>query len=585
MNGGRGPIRWWAGDPRVQAALNALLAGPRGVDREPGAVIQSNAHRTLLEVLVPLGNDRDPERRRIVLKTHHVATGRHRLRNAVKRRLGRSAARREWQALTALHAAGVPVPRPLAYGRLPSGDELVAFEFIEGATLRDRFADADAATRAQLVANLGASLQRLHAGGLIHGDLHLGNLRARAETDEIVLLDLQRVRRAQAPGDRLRDLASLELSLLRANWPAADRATLRRVLAGGPAPGPAFDAALRRFAADHLRGRARRRLRPGHGFERVCAGRRVGLRDRSLSEAALLEVLERAERSPSRRVRRAGRGWISEIEIGGRAVVVKWREAGAFVDRLAAVWRGSAAARAFRLGQRARLLLEYTARPLAYLDARSAGLPGACWLVLERVGDVDLDEHCPPTAPAGRALACALGDWLADLHALGLGHDDLKGSNIRLRPTGVEGGGVGVDVGGARGSRSGESDAMPQGSAVPVSQPRFWLVDLEDLRGPGELGDEARLLALAQLNASIPDARLDPEARGAALTRYLARLPFESAELDFQRVRAEVARRSVARAHRWRGEGCAADAAGIGEGPGTLDGPGDQPVVTVSQRK
>ena len=78
---------------------------------------------------------------------------------------------------------------------------------------------------------------------------------------------------------------------------------------------------------------------------------------------------------------------------------------------------------------------------------------------------------------------------------------------------------------------------------------------------------------------------LDPEARRGALARYLARLPFASAELDFERVQAAVARRSVARAHHWRGEGCAAQAAGVAEGPGALAGPGDQSVVTVSQRK
>ncbi len=537
MRRARAPIVWWAGDARVQSALSELLIRSEVAGREPGTQIESNVRRTLREVLVQLGGDSHPEPLRIVLKTHHVGTGRHRLREAIKRRIRRSPARREWQALTALRAAGIPVPRPLAYGRLASGDELVAFEFIEGLPLRDRFAEADAPARAGLVSKLRSTLARLHASGRIHGDLHLGNLRACADTDEIVLLDLQRARLARAPSDRLRDLASLELSLLRAGWPAAERAALRRELAGGPELGPAFDAALRRFAADHLRGRARRRLRPGRGLEQVHAGRRSGLRDRSLPEEALLRLLEHAEQSPSQRARRGGRGWIAEAEIDGRAVVVKWRASGGLLDRMTARWRGSAAARAFGNGQRVQLLLACTARPLAYLDERSAGLPGACWLVLERAGDVDLDAHAPPTPRAGRELARAFGDWLADLHALGLGHSDLKGSNIRLRPAAQE-------------------------PAATASPPRFWLVDLEDLSGPGAQSDEARLTALAQLNASIPDAHLDPGARREALAHYLARLPFASADLDFERVKAAVARRSLARAHRWRGEGCAADELG-----------------------
>lgn len=534
---GAGSIVWLAGDERTQTVLSELLAA----ELAPGTTIQKNARRTLREVVVRGVGDPDP--RRIVIKTHHLATGRHRLREGLKRRLGWSPARREWRALVELHAAGVPVPRPLAYGRLASGDELIAVEFISGTPLRERFARAEETTRNRLVANLSSTLARLHAMGHVHGDLHLGNLRARADTDEIVLLDLQRLRPARRHSDRLRDHASLELSLLRAEWPAAQRATLRRNLAVylrmDPSERADFDAALRRFAADHVRGRARRRLRAGRGLEQVCAGRLRGLLDASLSQQELLRLLDRAERSPARLARREGQAWIAEGEIAGRAVIVKWRAGRGLAQRLVACARGTSAARAFRQGGREQLLLARSARPLAYLEERSTGLPGATWLILECVGDVDLDAYRPSTPAAACALAQGLGDWLADLHALGLGHADLKGSNLRLRP------------------------------GVAESPPRFWLVDLEDLHGPKELGDEARLKALAQLNASIPDAHFGPDARLAFLARYLARLPFTDRQLEFERAKTEIVRRSLARGHRWRGEGCAEP----------------QSVVTVSQRK
>ena len=73
---------------------------------------------------------------------------------------------------------------------------------------------------------------------------------------------------------------------------------------------------------------------------------------------------------------------------------------------------------------------------------------------------------------------------------------------------------------------------------------------------PARQRDEARLTALAQLNASLPDEHFDCAARDAALARYLARLPFEDPRLDLEGARHELARRSLARAHRWRGEGC-----------------------------
>jgi len=539
-------IRWRAGDRRIQMALAERPAAAF----EPGATIQTNRRRTLHAVVLGVEDAGDDnregsrDRRRVLLKTHHLATGRHRLREAIKRSLRRSPARREWRALVALQAAGVPAPRPLAYGRLASGDELIALELVEGVALRERFANADAATRDRLVANLSATLARLHASGHVHGDLHLGNLWARSGTDEIVLLDLQRLRRSADKAARLRDLASLELSLLRAEWPAAAREAVREKLAALvphalEARGD-FIAALQNFAADHVRGRMRRRRRPGRGLERVRVERRCGLRDESISESELLRLLERARESPTRRTRRGGESWIAEAELGAKAVVVKWRAEGGLGRRFLARLRGTSAARAFGRGLREQRLLARSARPLAWLEQRLAGLPGESWLVLERVGEFDLDAYRPADPAEARGLARELADWLADLHSLGQSHADLKGSNLRIRPA--------------------ASDAEP---------PRFWLVDLEDLRGPEALGDEARLTALSQLNASIPDAHFGPDARREMLARYLARLPFEDAKLQLEPASAEIARRSLARRHRWRGESCAAG----------------HSVVTVSQRK
>lgn len=529
-------IAWQAGDGTIHAAVIARL----DCDPTTGTLIQSNDRRTLRELDPALTPDRAPDRephtsddadrldadrpRRIVTKTYHLATGRHRLREALKRRLGRSPAEHEWRALVVFHAAGLPVPRPLARGRLASGDELLAVEHIAGSPLRDRFADAaaDAELRGRLVAELASILERVHASGWVHGDLHLGNLHVRAGSDEIVLLDLQRARRARGDADRLRDLASLELSLLRAGWPAELRAGLRERLS----PGAAFDLALRRFAADHVRGRARRRLVSGRTYEPVRMEDLRGRIERSIPEAALRELVGTASLDPERRLRRAGRTWVCDGTLAGRLVVVKGYAAERGLRLLADAVRGTRAARAFERGAREQLLLARSARPLAYLEQRSRGLPGQSWLVLERVGDVDLDAHRPSTPRAAIALARFVGDWLADLHALGWHHADLKGSNLRLAPS-------------------------PDGETPP----QLWLVDLEDLAGPVRLDDDTRLSALAQLNASLPAAHFGPEARGEALARYCARLPFTRAALDFAGARQEIARRSLARGHRAQIEG------------------------------
>lgn len=516
-------IAWLAGDPDVRTAIEAELAGG-GLAR--ALSLASNRRRSVyvLEVegaQATAGGPPDaPSAARagpVLLKVHHLATGRHRLRERIKRLLGRSPARREWRALRMLAAAGIAVPRPLAYGRLPDGDELLAETFVAGRPVAEAFDDADDGLRGRLVAAIARAVERLARSGFVHGDLHLGNLRVDASGDTVVLLDLQRARRSRSRRARLRDRASLELSCLRAGWPGASHLALRRALGDEPD----LAAALVRLARDRSRGRRRRAVGPGRAFASVRRSGFVGVREQTLDDAALAALIARAGESDARATRRGGRTFVTPLALGDRRLVVKHSAGGSLGRRLAAAVRGTPARRAFEAGLRDRALLGQAARVVAWLEANELGLPGESWLVLEQVGAFDLDRHRPASSEAADRLACALGEWLAALHAVGFDHRDLKGSNLR--------------------------------GDTADGRPRFWLVDLEDLHGPGRLGDDARLSALAALNASIADEDLPAGARLAALERYVSLLPFERPGLDLERARRELDRRSRARAHRYRG--------------------------------
>ena len=104
----------------------------------------------------------------------------------------------------------------------------------------------------------------------------------------------------------------------------------------------------------------------------------------------------------------------------------------------------------------------------------------------------------------------------------------MKGSNLRITP----------EPDGTEATRLGEA------------RPRFFLLDLEDLTGPAPIPIEARLTALSQLNASLPDEAFDDRARLAALEAYAARLPFDE---PLERVARRIIEKSRARAHRWTG--------------------------------
>ncbi|MAG33472.1 MAG: hypothetical protein CL908_21555 [Deltaproteobacteria bacterium] len=511
---GRG-IVWLGGDPALHSMLEPLFAA----GLSPATRIHHTPRRTVHRIV--LDRESPAAVATLAVKIHAAGAGAHPLREWLKRGVGRSAARREWLALRFLDKAAVRVPAPRAWGRLASGEEIVVADFVESRSLAEAFDEAPEAERAGIMETLARAIEALHAAGLRHGDLHLGNLGL--ADGELVFFDLQGARALRGAGDRLEDLACLWLSLARRGWSPTWRNRLRERLGLGRE----FDAAFRRFLRDHLRGRTRRVLRPGRRWAETRVGTLRGLSDQAFDRSTLGKLLLALDEAQDGDDRRGGRTRVVEAEAGDRLVVVKRVAAGtlrrAFGDRL----RGTSAARAFRAGQRHALIGDHAALPLAFLEERRLGLPRQSWLILEKVGSEDLDRLTLETPEAAHQLARDLAAWLAEMHAWGLGHRDLKAGNLRVQ-------------------RDGESN-------------RFFLIDLEDLNGPRGLSDDARLTALSQLNASLADEQFDIEARLAALAVYRERLPFEAPHGQSAR---EIARRSHARAHRWRGEGCRAAQSG-----------------------
>lgn len=505
-------MRWSQGDPALRRALDEALATP------PAEAVADSHRRRVWRL--------DASGRSVLVKQFRVGSGRHPIRERWKARIGRAPADREWRALAALHAAGLPVPEPLALGALPDGDRLLALTWVDGvpceAALR---AAAPAARRALLVA-LGRLVARLHAAGWVHGDLHPGNLLVRGGTP--VLLDWQRARRTRSDAARARDLARLEHALA-ALVPLADRVRLRAAALGLARPFPpaarralcAAGAAADRRAEDFARGRTRRLERPSRQVAAVRLGARCGLRLRSLDPDALDALLAAhaaaLAAADARVLKDDDRARVTAHRAGGRALVVKeapWRGLG---RALADVVRGSAARRAWRAGHGLALRRIGVARPEAWLERRRAGVPVRSWVVLEDVR---------PGAPAAFALAAgfaarevldALAGLLVDLHRHGVDHGDLQGTHVYLR-------------------------REPLGLTAR-------LIDLEAVRFRRRLPEGRRILALAELNASLPDAFSNAD-RCRSWRRYARALPFAGGA---DAARERVVRASLARRHRWTG--------------------------------
>lgn len=152
------------------------------------------------------------------------------LRRIVTGRLRQSTASREWNAILALIAAGIPVPVPVAFGQdIFRGVERRSFLVLEeapGQSLESwlpahwrRDATGPACRRQQeLVRSLAQQVAAFHAAGFVHRDLYTSHIFLRTGADDqppaFTLIDLQRVFRPRWRRTRwvVKDLAALRFS-------------------------------------------------------------------------------------------------------------------------------------------------------------------------------------------------------------------------------------------------------------------------------------------------------------------------------------------------------------------------------------
>lgn len=351
-------------------------------------------------------------------------------------------ARREAEALREAQRRGIPVPELLGVG-----PDWVSMRFIEG-WVADRD-DLEAILRA---------VERMHARGMLHGDLHLGNLRRSSNASApLVFLDLQRSHFARRlpSWSRHRELGFLAYSL------------------GDPLP-HALRSVARwrdRRARVHLRSRARRCVIESSQFTQLEMNGWRGFQRREVAARELKRALSLAtSNGTGAELLKAHRS--QQLYRVGPWILKRHRRSR---DARAAWLAGS--------GLRARGIA--CARALAWLGP---------WLVMEDAGPTVSDwvdrelgpGYRPEVGAEAEELALALGDLLAGLHRKGIYHADLKANNIAWRPG---------------------------------SNPR--LLDYRRVAFDRSLTRRRRIKNLAQLNAALPD-RVDGRLRERAFSRYLA---------------------------------------------------------------
>lgn len=390
-----------------------------------------------------------------------------------------TAARREFDHARRLAQCGVPAICPIAWGqwRTPLGvwDHFLITEAVTGtmslAGLAERLAAPDErGGRLSLAGRLAVGLARLcaacHRAGVVHDDLHSGNVLVRCDdledehtVPELLLVDVPNLR-WRSPLDWPASRASLVMvcadwweraaPVLRWRfWRAYRRARPELPLADAKVAAGQIITRARDYACGVMLGRDKRCWRNNRDYHALATPRArahalvavdaASLRNFADEPAALLRAgVERPHKLSHSTVVVE-----SVMDVGGQptpVIVKRFRVKEPFKRGLAA-WRTP---RAFVAWQRGQALFERgiaTARPLAVCVTRAGARRGEGYLVVERLADAsNLHEYAWSLAKLGRddrrrrtwEVAESLGRTLGRMHAWRVAHRDLKACNLLI---------------------------------------------------------------------------------------------------------------------------------------------------------
>jgi serine/threonine protein kinase len=512
-----GGIRWWLA-PECQAPL----FGPDGLRLEQwlrdgqASVVKQGPHRAVYRIELP--------GLRCHLKHNRITDARSWLRGLVRP----SKARTEYRRALKVAARGVPTIVPLALGEACRAsrprDSFLLTRTLDGTMMLHTFVETklpalpparQARLRQRLAVRLGEFLARIHHAGVLHRDLHCGNILVQLNPNEepyLYLVDLQAVRL----GPPLDWDTSRENLVVLNRWPSlyasrADRLRFwhsycraRTALAsaepGTPGLPPELSVAVlarelelqtHRSNRVFWRRRDRRCLEKNRYYRPIHAGSVSGHAVTDLDPKALAALLADPDapfRQPARPLLKESlSSSVAELEmrVGGRNCPVIYKRFGVTSSHdLWTAWvRRPPALRSWVHGQGLRERGLPTARPLAVFYRRRCGLWYEGYVLFEKVeGALDLRGTAARLSKTDvetrrrliRPLLEELARVVRELHQRRLSHRDLKAANVLVQLPDKAGG-----------------------------RPCCWLIDLVGVSLYRRLPRSVRIKNLARLHASF----------------------------------------------------------------------------------
>lgn len=435
----------------------------------------------------------------------------------------------EYERAQAVAARGIATFEPLAVGYRPPwagpGDSFLVSRTLNGTVALDAWIDGvfahypsarQTSVRQDVAHELGRFMAQVHQAGVIHRDLHAGNLLLRLDDDGrpcFYLIDLHAVHvgpaLAQAQGEANLVLLNRWFALRAGR---TDRRRFWESYARAWQPdAPRFDVSVAaaqqeeatwRSNLEFWRKREQRCLKNNRYYRRIKAAGMTGFTVTDLDSATLESLIL----DPDAPFQRQGTALIKDspsstvtavpVSLGGvsgTAIYKRFRVTSRTEPWLALL-RRPAALRSWFFGHSLRERGLPTPRPLLVLYRRRSGLHHEGYLLTEMVPDaIDLRAQVErlgnlPEAerrPALRHGIAGLAKLIRELHHRGLSHRDLKAANILYQPSS----GPPTSSGGVR---------VWLSAFAP-----FWLIDLVGVRRHTEAPMDRRVQNLARIHTSF----------------------------------------------------------------------------------
>jgi tRNA A-37 threonylcarbamoyl transferase component Bud32 len=474
----RGGLRWNLVPELVERVLSpsGLRLG-EWLERGLAKPVKHGPHRSVYQVVLP-GCE-------FHLKHYRLMDARSWWRQLVRP----PKARIEYERTVAVAARNVPTAMPLGLGEpeavvrpgesyllmrsLPAVQSLR--QFIEHALPLMPRAQREP-LRPELARKLGSFMARIHQGGVLHRDLHAGNVLVRAgEAIELYLIDLHDVRLGRPLGWR----ASRENLAVFNRWFSlqVSRTDRRRFWHAYLAAREWGEAAEdrgrqieRRTWASNLTfwaHRDERCLVTNRYYQRLRSPLARGYAVRDLDRTLLQELLADPDapfaRDDARWLKKSNSSSVIEIDMPTdgtmKRIVYKRFRVVARSDPWVAIVRRSPALRCWVYGHGLRERSIPTPRPLAMFHRVHRGLPYEGYLLMEKV-ERALDLHgrmsqleSLPEAEGNRSrrrLIEQTAHLIRELHDRQLSHRDLKASNLLVQDDDLGGGMYFIDLVGVR---------------------------------------------------------------------------------------------------------------------------------------